>query len=316
MIFELYTSQDKCIIPEEITSFELTSGISAACDGLRLNFCCSEPIGEVISVRATEENRIIFNGFADKQKISLAKNGFSGFIYARSSAALLVDNEAEPRQYNYPTAKQLCIQNAQDLGFACDLPDICCEDSYYVLKGTSRFGAINDFASMLFGAGIYVSPDNTIRAYGKSGNIKSLDEYEILNASYVMNRSEVLSGIDYKINSADKYIYHLESPFAVNNGIQRKRLLNLSSLPAWERKAKAAQKISNSLLNCYVLEISLSGIADFMPADRINVSFDRLSANGEFLVYEIIKEKNVNGEKTTLILKKEIQEALLNYVAE
>lgn len=316
MIFELYTIPNQRVIPKEIISYELTSEISAACDGLRLNFCLNEPIGEIKAVQVKDGNRLIFNGFADKQKVSFTQNGFLAFVYARSSAALLVDNEAEPCQYNHPTAKQLWLQNAKELGFDCDLPDICCEHSYFVPKGTSCFGAINEFVSMLNGRGIYVSPDNVIRVYKKGEKIKNFDEYEILNASYVINRSEVLSGIDYKINAADKYIYHLESPYAVEHKIQRRQLLNLSSLPAWERKAKAAQKISKSLLDCYALEISLSGNADFMLADRVQVDFKEISASGEFLVYEIVREKNRNTEKTTLVLKKEIQEEFLNYVAE
>lgn len=315
MTFLLKTIDGEQTEPEEVTSFELTAETSAACAGLRLNFICSSVPGEIVSVTAYSGGRLVFNGLCDRQRASVNENGISVFVYARSSASLLVDNEAVPCEYYMATSRQLWIQNAMAFGFEFGLPELECEGVYRVLKGTSRFGAINDFVTEIYGRGIYVTPENVIKAYEKSEGVKTLDGRDILSASFTYGRSEVLSGIDYKINSHENYSYHLESPLARKNGIKRKRLLNLSSLPSWQRKAKAKRQIKNALLKYKSLEATLAGAQDFSLYDRVLADIEELSVCGEFFVDEITVSGGKNGVATTLLLRSETQEELNNYVA-
>lgn len=301
--------------PEQITSFELSGETSAACWGLRINFICEKAPEEIVEVKAFADDKMIFSGYCDMQRATCNSNGISVFVYARSSACLLVDNEALPCEYYMPTSRQLWIQNGREFGFEYGLPNLTGEGTYRVLKGTSRFGAINDFVCEIHGRGIYVSPDGIIKAYEMSRDLKSLPENDIISASFTYKRSSVLSAIDYKIDSGEKYKYHLESVIAKENNITRKKLINLSSLPSWQRKARAKRQIQTSLKSYTAVEISLSGIHAYSLYDRIFADLPLLDACGEYFVDEIVYRAGANGFSTSLILRQKAKEEFNNYVA-
>lgn len=302
-------------VPERIISYEITSEISAPCDGLRLSFIMPLSLGEISGVKAYDGDRLIFNGFADMQKITLDKNGFVHFIYARSSASLLVDNEAIPREYACPSANALCLCNASEFGFTTDLPDIYSENAYLVSKGRSCFAAINDFVRAVFGSDIYVDPNNVIRVYDGKGTLRNLDDYSVSSASLIINRSEPISEIAYKISSADEYVYHFKSVLADERGIRRKRLLNLSSIPEWQRQEAARTSIEKSFSEYKCVEIMIVGECDLSLNDRVRVNLEGIGAVGEFAVFELARIKNKNGEKTVITLKENGKGEVLNYVA-
>ena len=314
--FKLFDVKNDVTIPESVVSYELTSEVSAACDGLRLCFILGGACPEIVRVQAYNGDKMVFNGFADKQCVSLSENGKTVFIYARSSAALLVDNEALPCQYHRPSAAQLWYNNAREFEFGCALPSLTCENDYYVLKGTSCFGAINNFFSMLYPTGIYVDVDNVIRAYEISSEVKTLDGCRVTKAGYVINRSNPLSQIDYKITASEKYCYHLKSKSAENNGISRRRLINLSALPLWQREAAARQTLEKSLEEMYALELEIEGYADFALYDSVRVNLKGLCENSVLLVYELVRSKGRNGEKTVVKLRSQQDGGFINYVAQ
>jgi prophage tail gpP-like protein len=70
-----------------------------------------------VRAEAYNGDKKIFNGFVDRQVASVSGEEKSVFIYARSSAAVLVDNEALPSQYHRPSARQLWFHNAREFGF-------------------------------------------------------------------------------------------------------------------------------------------------------------------------------------------------------
>lgn len=314
MTFELYISNGEIYTVCNIISFELISEADAVCDALRLKFCTDGFIDECCAVKAYFNGELVFNGFCDTQKTTVDKSGVSCFIYARSSAAVLVDNEAVPRCYTAPTARQLWLSNAGSLGFECALPQLYSENSYLVSKGTSCYGAINDFVYAVCGSGIYVTPDNVLAVYSESDRVKRLSDYNTASLSYTINRSELISDIDYKISSAEPYSHHFTSRLARNAGIERRRLLNLSSLPVWQRELAAKRKLEASLLNYHCVTAELAGICDFRLYDRVEIDSE-LAESGVFTVFEVVKSRNENGDKTTLVMKRKIDGEIVNYVA-
>lgn len=292
-----------------VVSYELIDEAGASCKGLRLYFDTDCELGEIVSVKAENDGSLVFNGFCDLQKEKRTQNGFEYFIYARSQESVLVDNEAEPFEYKNPTAKQLFINNARQFGFECDLPDIFTENSYIVSKGTSCFGAVNDFVFMMTGFPVYIDENGYMRVYGGSKCVKSFDGCNILSQEYIISRSSVVSRVDYKINASEGYKYHCAGSVADRNKIRRSRKINLSGLPVWQREKAAKRKISASLDEYYSLKIKLSGVCDFRLFDRIDTE------KGELFVSEIIYEKNENSETTSLVMKKRPEGKMINYVA-
>ena len=314
MRFEFQDIQGKRFGISNVISFELTSDAGAACDGLRLSFIPTTDIDEIVSVMAYSDGALVFNGFCDDQKLVEDKSGRKCFVYARSSASLLVDNEAIPFQYTCPSARQLWLTNAKELGFACGLPEVYTENAYIVSKGTSCYGAINDFVFAVYGAPIYVTPENVLKVFELSKKVKRLESYNVVSLSRIISRSEPISAVDYKINTADSYSYHFKSEFADARGIRRRRLYNLSSIPQWQREKAAQKKIGQSLADYYSVQAVIVGACDLRLYDRVKFSFSG-DAPDEFFVYEKTVSKSASGEKTAVVLKKNIDGELINYVA-
>ena len=314
MRFEFQDIKGKHFDISNVISFELTSEAGAACDGLRISFISADDVDEIVSVKAYSEGELVFNGFCDDQKLIEDKSGRKCFVYARSSAALLVDNEAIPFQYVSPSARQLWFSNAREFGFECGLPEVYTENNYMVSKGTSCYGAINDFVFAVYGAPIYVTPENVLKVFELSEKVKRLDRYNVVSLSRIISRSEPISAVDYKINTADSYSYHFKSDFADARGIKRRRLYNLSSIPQWQREKAAQKKIGQSLSDYYSVQAVIAGECDLQLYDRVKFSFSGGAAE-EFFVYEKTVSKSASGEKTAVVLKKNIDGELINYVA-
>ncbi len=316
MKFEFTDINGGIFKPENIVSYELSREAGAACDGLRLNFIPDDFPPELCGVKAYLGEKLIFNGFCDKQKTTVCETGLQCFVYARSSAALLVDNEAVPCEYNCPSARQLWYSNARELGFSCELPELYSENSYLISKGTSRFGVINDFVKATGGMPIYITPDNVIKVFEKGEKAKSLRDFNIISLSRIINRSEVISDMDCKISASDSYSYRFKSDYASGRGIVRKRLYNLSALPMWQREITAREKIKKSLEEYICAEAVIAGECDLELFDRIEVSFGKKGESEEFFISEIIRSKSGSGEKTAVVMKRNIDGEIVNYVAQ
>lgn len=309
MTFVLTDTLGRDYMVENAVSYELIDEVGASCKGLRLYFDTDCELGEIVCVKAENDGNLVFNGFCDLQKESRVQSGFEYFIYARSLASILVDNEAEPFEYKNPTAKQLFISNIRQFGFKCALPDIFTENSYIVSKGASCFGAVNDFIFMMTGFPVYVDENGSMRVYGEGKKVRYLDGYHLLSQEYIISRSSVISRVDYKINASEGYKYHCTGSFAEQNKIQRSGKINLSGLPVWQREKAAERKITASLDEYYSLKIRLSGVCGFHLFDRVKTD------KGEFFVSEIIYAKNEKGETTTLVMKRKPEGKMMNYVA-
>ncbi len=314
MTFEIYDIDGNSVAADKILSYELVSEVSAACDGLQLKFICADNSVKIGKIIARRGGKKIFFGFADKQKSVLTNSGYI-YVYARSSGSILVDNEAFPCEYRHPSSKQLWLCCAEPFGIEFALPQVSSQGSYAVQKGKSCYAVINDFMLYTHGTGIYVSPENELKAFEKDGEVVAADESAIVSAAVVYDRSMVISRVDYKINPSDKYVYHLESRLAVENSISRRRLVNLSALPPWQRDKKCAQMLKNSEKSFCTVQAVFSGDTDFELARRVVLPFEGFGGRA-FVVSKIIRAKNAGGETTTVHFLPETEERYLNYVAE
>ena len=309
------TIDDRKYTIENLLELNFTQTVGVACDCFSAAFKSNTAIGEIVTVKVYEKDVLMFNGYCDNQKISEDKNGFEIYFYARSTASLLVDNEAQPFTYNKPTANQLCFTFAKPLGFECELPSIKSDEKYEVTKGTSCFGAISRFVSLTNGGQIYVTPQNSIKLYEKSSDIKSLNSYRILSACAVINRSEPLSEILFKRTSSSLG-YKLHTKAQVNEALklnERRQYINLTSLPQWQREYAVYERLKASFENYKTLEVTVAGYA----SDNLYQRFSYSSKTGEFEDYILTEKKYTSdktGQQTRLTLKKEIDIKEITYV--
>lgn len=314
MIIKAVTISRKEIEIKNIYEFNLTQTADVPCDCLSFCFKDKSKPEEIVSVKAYSDGKLIFNGLCDCQRTAYTSSGSENFIYARSRACLLVDNEAEPFTYNKPTANQLYFNYAEDLGFTCRLPEIYSDDSYEVVKGASRFGAINQFVYLKSGKNIYVSPEDEISVHELSADKKDIDKYNIISFSACINRSEPLSCINFKrILGESGYRLHTKSEMSEKLGIKRNKYINLSAMPQWQREYIILQKLRSSYEDYKTLEITVTGNVSERLYQRFSFSY----CGERYDDYVLAEKKYIfdeKGERTRLLLKKITEIEEITYV--
>lgn len=302
------------IVLKNISELCFTQSAGVACDSLWLSLFSDFYIGEIKQIIAYHNNILIFNGFCDCQKNSENEKGYEISLFARSSACILVDNETVPYTYEKPSAKQLCHCIAKKYGFICELPEIYSDFKYQVSAGSSCYGAISRFVSLLTDGFIYVTPKNEICLQKLSGSVKSLNSYDVLSAVRIFNRSEPVSKITFKKSADDaRYNMHTEIHPDISMGAEREMYINLSSLPRWQRDNTVLKKLRESYENYDVIELTVAGYAEEGLMQLCSFATDRHRYENYYLAEKkfMLSQK---GEFTKLILRKNIGFKEITYV--
>ena len=303
---------DKTVV-KGIVSAVLTQTADVACDSLSIKLIGEKVIDEVKRVYAYKNEKLIFNGYCDCQRVTADENGAQTYIYARSSACLLVDNDAFAYTYNRPSAQSLFNAYARQFGFVSKLDDICTFKKYEVSSGSSLYGAINSLVSTVTGNSIRINADNEIVMLKPSEDILSLDNYSVMSVKSVINRSEPLSAVHYKKEFSYLYDCHTYSKLAVDLGFSRQRYVNLGSLPSWQRNYKISKMLKDSFKDYKRLEIKINGYFDSELFQRFNFNCD-MGDFEDYLLIEKVYSIDKDGEKTRLVLRKNIDISEVNYV--
>lgn len=309
----LITVDNEEITLKNIISAVLTQTAEAACDSLSIKFIDNIKAVEIEKVLAYKDDELIFNGYCDCQKSTVDEKGFQTYIYARSSACLLVDNDAFAYTYNCPSALSLFQAYAKDLGFKFKLPNVYTLKKYEVTSGASLFGAINSLVSMISGNGIRINASNEIIMLEASKDILNLNSYPILSVKSIINRSEPISAVHYKKEFSSNYDCHTYSKSAKDLGFSRNRYVNLISLASWQRNYKISKMIKDSFKNYKCLEITISGYCSSELYQRFNYE-SLIGKFDDYLLLEKIYSYDKNGEKCKLVLGKNIDVKEVNYV--
>ena len=298
--FKLFSETGEEFSPEKIISYELASSVSAPCDGLRLSWLSDSPIDELSRVEAYIGDGLIFSGCCDTQREENAGDGTKCFIYARSSACILTDNEAMPSTYDAPTAGSLFIINAEKYGFSFSMEDVACSGKYTVRKGCSCYSAVNRLVSSVTGRNIRITPDG--RLVLPEGETVTLDCGRVISFKKTVNRGAPLSQIDYKTSADSSYLRHIKSRYFERKGITRAKKVNLSSLFDWERGIELKRMLREAAAEYEKLEITLSGAQEVGLYDE--VTLDGYETQG-YRVSSLLRILDKSGARTVITLTRE-----------
>ena len=223
MTFELEFLDGKRAVPRHLLSYRWSGDVTAGCDGLRLHFLWDGDLPEVYRVRGfAPDGACCFFGYADQQKLTVTPGQRRGFVYARSSACLLLDNEALPISLNAPNVDQMVHHYAAPFGFTAALPAGTAPGQYTVEKGTSCFGALQGFMQVLGTKGVFADPENRLCVYGSEAPV-TLPGNQITSITAVTERGEAPGVYAYKIASAEPYCRRLEAGYFADKKISRRR---------------------------------------------------------------------------------------------
>lgn len=298
----------------KIKSVAFCQSTDAVCDSLTVKTAgLPDEIGEITQVMAFDGEKLIFNGLCDCCKKSVGATGEEMFIYARSRACLLTDNEALPFTYNRPTARQLFITYAKRYGFTYAMEDIKSSKMYEVPSGASCYGAINRLVSMVSGSCVRINADDELILPKPSESVKNTDELQIISAKEITNRSEPISQIGFKRELSDDYDCLTVSKAALDAEISRTKYVNLAACPQWQRSRKTSQLIKKSFEEYKLIELTVSGECKWELYQRANINLPFGSFN-DCILTEKEYSYSPDGEKTVLKFKENIDAREISYV--
>ncbi|MCQ4021532.1 MULTISPECIES: hypothetical protein [unclassified Ruminococcus] len=147
---------------EKIMSFTVNREIGAADD---LTICLAQGgLGNLNASRIELKigGHIEFSGIIDELSISESRSGELTVIYARSTAGILLDNEAKPADYNNADSALIVQNHIAPFGIDC----ICDDDGEYtdisIFKGVSHWQVIKSFCDKCYGKEPYVNEEGKV----------------------------------------------------------------------------------------------------------------------------------------------------------
>lgn len=315
LIFKCIDIQDREIQITNIQSYRLSRDYDAPCDSMRLNFIIENSLTELKKLKAYYQSKLIFNGVVDTQREQMGKDGIYCFVYARSTACTLVDNQALPLTYNCPSANSLFFHNAYPFGFKSDLPELYAEYDYQVSKGKSCYGAINDFVYGICGKNILIDVDNQIYIPDEN-QVVDLSGNEIISEKHIINRGNPISRIDYKLNSSVNYCYHIKSKFFEEKDISRSKKMNISSMPLWQQGSALNNSLKISAREYELIEITMVGFVNAPIGVKANYQGNLIKNTDDYYISSLTVCADDKGVYSKIVLSRNIDLQEVNYVAE
>lgn len=313
MTIWLETIDQKRLACREILSCEITAALDAACDSLRVWLYLPDAPGEVVRIQAEADGQLLFSGLTDRQTAQYDENGFRCFFYARSEAAVLVDNEAEPMTLYCPGTDSVLALTAAPFGFTSSLAPAALQVSFDVTKGMSLYAVLSEFYWAATGKDIWIDSEKCIHP-AEPGALYSFAPDTVLQARAIINRAEPISTVDYKSDGDTAYSRHCKSLLAEEAGIRRTRKISLNGTPVWLRKNKAARWIQTAINGYMQAELTLKGLAPAQLCGRVELNSEPLGLSGTYAIQEINRRITQSGSVTELRLGKICNAKEMHYV--
>lgn len=250
------------------------------------------------------DGTLLFGGIVDSQCNQIQTKGALLTITARSKAALLLDNEANPKTYVNPSLGQLFA----DYGSPFGLQKFVGKTSsfywtYVISKGVSAWQVFSDFCIYCLGITPKVTPDGILDATGvqPSETLYFSNVDGIRYSTLTENRypCKQISQLWMQNALGDGYTNHVVDLATIRQGIQRTRYITAAD---WQGrlKLKSARRKSRELV------LICPGRIQSDLGMRATVSDKQFGAFTNFSVAKISYTLNDQGEKTAITLRTDL----------
>lgn len=266
------------ILLGEPTEFVFKSESSAPADSLKLVFPCSSEWPRLVRLEVVEAKEKIFIGIVDEEISESDSRGMRVTLVARSPAALLLDNEAEPQTIINPSLGLMEARFLRPLGFTEINGDRSIRAGKLdVNKGTSVYGILEKFAENFLGSNLRVSSLGTVSIGERK--VKEWKPKGLISRKKLVDNYSVIS----KLHLWDSVTGNYSSVFTNPNftAIPRERCLR-----SGEPKKIFSDGISH--------EFSFAGRIWANPGDLIVVENER------FEVDYVSLSSSSSGDKTVI----------------
>lgn len=213
------------------TSFVINREIGAA-DDLTIKFPANN-FGEYTSsqIELIIDGRIEFSGIIDEIRLTENKHGTDAMIYARSKAALLLDNESKPTSYQNADSNLIAQNHIAPFGIDYINDDNGEYTDLTIYKGISHWQVIKNFCSACYSNEPFVNEEGKVVLYENESDRENL--YFCNNgginytSAYVNNKYyKLISSVYTKALLRDDYDIENTNEAAEALGIRRVRYVD------------------------------------------------------------------------------------------
>lgn len=281
-------------------------------DDMTAVFAYTESLPELSEITVTDGDEIVFHGIVDEQSLFCSGDETVIKISARSIAALLLDNEAQPQSYDRPGADDIFRRHILPFG----ITQYCCDKKerparFEIYKGMSQWQALSLFCRSCLDSVPAVTPEGCVLMCGYEKEEEPLffggrGGLLFTEASVKIKRCKRLSCVFVKTSADRGYDMNIEDREAADRGIKRERFLNASN-PISTPVSRADTMLENGRKQSFEITLTCPGrmtavLGRNVQAQVCGEKYRNLYVSG--LQYKLLPGK----ETTTLVLNRKKEE--------
>ena len=286
------------------------SDIDVPADNLTLTVIYDKRLGESVrELRVYQDGALIFKGQVDEVINLKQDSGMVTQISARSLAALLLDNEAEPLDYNNPASDFIFRRHLKPFGitqYSADKKPLL--GRLRIDKGMSHWQVLQSFCKSKYGCEPRINGDGRAFFSGFSDDEKVVFSdtdsgivYDKIREMY--NRYNLISEVAVKLLVCSAYRSSVKNSNPECDGITRKRYVDAS---ADNNSLDTAYKIiDRGNRKSYLIQLECAGCYLGLLGKKAALDDSVLGVRNNLEVRKIKYQFDKNGEYTTVILGKE-----------
>lgn len=261
--------------------------------GLHKIYVLDDECGDVD--RAIEKNDVLFKGVVDEQILSADVNGASIKVYARSMAAVLLDNECPPMMYVNPSGDVICGKHIEPFGVDFEIADVNCRCGELAIpKGSSHYRAVEKFCAEFLGTVPRVDGKGVCRfdTFENVGDILFDNKFgvEFESVTVCENRYSRISRV--YVSGENGYDMTVNDGETQSLGIVRERYLNLAN-----SETGTLSDADNIIRNGRMQSLSVTLMCGGCLINKIgfNAAVSVEGCEGESFVVSQVKYTAING---------------------
>lgn len=265
-----------------------------------------------IKVYDVDKSRMILNGLIDEQIVSVNDKGIILTIVARSTASLLLDNEAKPQIYNLFNSELLYKRHLKPYGY---IGFNNAEDKRYigifeVGKGVSEWQVIEKFCKEFMIRTPRIRPNNTVdflNEYKESGiTFSNKDNKGLFYSSIEENykRYKLISEVFVRSLKDGNYDNRIKDNVSINRGIIRKRYINAvgdNKSPIF----RGTELIKSANRDSFEFKLVYPGEIPIELFDKVTIDDEIIGKISNLIAVSINYTLDKLGEKCTITFRKE-----------
>lgn len=295
---------------DNVLTAVLDSDIDVPADSLTVTVLFDSAIrSKAEGIRAYMGDRLLFRGKLDSVMTIKTASGVLLKLSARSPAAALLDNEAEPVTYSNPTAVLIERKHLSPFGITlADGDGIPLYDRLKIEKGMSHWQVARSFCRSRYGSELRVTGDGRAFFRGVPAGETSVfsdfgGDVVYYNIRENIRRHRLISEIKLKFSQANTYSSSLKNTNPEASGVTRVRYLNAAA--DHTTLVTADKMLQNSNRESYVLTLWCRGCHTERLGSAAKVDDSVLGTVGGLTVRGVKYISDRQGERSIITLKKE-----------